>query len=98
MEGIVLGRRGHYFTPNGGEDGAFGGSCQLADVVDVVTTNGPLGTYVNLTGWQHDGDSFTHEGVPVVGSIDGIEPDLPGRMTEVGGASWHLTRACPFGR
>ena len=82
MEDMVLGRIGHYFTPNS-EGGGF---CQTAIVVDVLpspASDAPL--RVNLAGWEHDGDPFRHLEVPVdVGALTG--------------ASFHLNRGCKWGR
>ena len=57
MEDMVLGRIGHYFTPNS-EGGGF---CQTAIVVDV----GEAPLSVCLAGWEHDGEPFRHLEVPV---------------------------------
>jgi hypothetical protein len=93
-ESIKLGARGHYFSPTSPEgDEAFSGSCQLADVVHVGE-----GQLVAVAGWQHDGEPFRHTSVRVIGGVRALEPDLTARLAEAGGASWHLSEACPFGR
>lgn len=94
MDGIVLNRDGHYFTPNGNDVDEFGGSCQAAKVVKVHGN----GEAVNLAVWQHDGEAFSRTSVIVIGDVDALEPDITLRLAEAGGASFHLTRACPFGR
>ena len=100
-EDIKLGRRGHYFTPNGPateDPAAFGGSCQVADIVKVNSDDVTAPITVNLAGWQHDGEPFKREAVQIVGDVDAFEPDLTGRLAVTEGASWHFARACPFQR
>lgn len=58
MEGIVLGRVGHYHVPNG-EDGF----CQTALVVDGAGADGEV---VNVVAWTHTGDPTPHIGLRVV--------------------------------
>lgn len=57
MDGIVLGRIGHYFN-------AGNGSCAAALIVDVGVGSAVEGT-VNLAGWFGSGDDFTRTSVPV---------------------------------
>jgi hypothetical protein len=54
MEGLVLGRVGHYHVPN-----SDSGYCQTALVVEAD------GEVVNLVAWTHTGDPEPHIGVPV---------------------------------
>ena len=87
-EGIVLGRVGHYHNP-----GAR--SCQtalvvLADPLDASHLDAPDGT-VNLAVWQHDGEQFRREDVPVKAPNESL-----GEQGDV--ATFHLTRDCPWGR
>lgn len=53
MEGLVLGRVGHYFN-------AGNGACATALVVGVDEAT------INVVGWERDGDSFRRTSVPVV--------------------------------
>lgn len=57
MEGIVLGRVGHYFD-------AGNGSCSTALVVQTDVANTPP-AIVNVVAWHHDGDTFSRTSVPV---------------------------------
>lgn len=95
MDQMVLGRVGHYHVPNS----QGGGSCQTAVVVEVLTPGAPVKDwqgneaplpYVNVAGWQHDGDPFAHQTVPVY--------PTRGDATSVGVSSFHLTRDCPWSR
>jgi hypothetical protein len=52
MEGLVLGRVGHYFD-------AGNGSCSTALVVNVFEGD----SLVNVTAWNHDGTPFSRTSV-----------------------------------
>lgn len=58
MEGIVLGRVGHYFD-------AGNGSCSTAIVVEAFASPDGAPGAVNVTAWHHGGDSFSRTSVPV---------------------------------
>lgn len=82
MEGIVLGRIGHYFD-------AGNGSCQTAVIVAVWADEYDDAPGVNLAGWQQDADDFKRFSVKVVAqpTIDDTENSF-----HLGGP------ACPFGK
>lgn len=80
MDGIVLGRIGHYFD-------AGNGSCRTALIVGTFeTAEGVQAPIVNVTAWQHGGDPFTRTSVPVV-----AEPSAADTSN-----SFHLAQACPW--
>ena len=82
MDGLVLGRIGHYFD-------AGNGSCRTALIVGTFsTTEGQQAPIVNLTAWAHGGDPFTRSSVPVV-----QEPTV-----EDSSNSFHLGQSCPWAR
>ncbi len=59
MDGLVLGRIGHYFD-------AGNGSCSTALVVDVIDVGGKVG--VNVKAWHGGGEEFTRTSVLHSGS------------------------------
>lgn len=105
MNGLVLNRAGHYFTPNGGGEG----SCQSATVAYVHPDDRPAGSQtaeepkVNLKVLQHDAKDFERLDVPVVG-VD-AQPPLPQEIEDLkrtlkasSEASFHFTTQCPWHR
>lgn len=82
MDGIVLGRVGHYFNSGNG-------SCSVALVTDVTNPGQLEGLIdVNVVGWTHGNSSFGHEDVPVVAAP--TKDDTT--------SSFHFTRDCPWSR
>ncbi len=84
---IVLTRDGHYFVPDGGGTGR----CQAAKIVKVWSPD-----MVNVVGWDGDGDQFKHTSVPVMHTYSPEDVEKEFRAST--SASFHLSRACPFGR
>jgi hypothetical protein len=84
MEGLVLGRIGHYF------DASYG-SCSTAIVVDAAEDVGTEASHTdmaNVAAWNRDGMSFSRTSVPV-NATPSIEDTR---------SSFHLNRDCPWGR
>lgn len=88
MDDLVLGRIGHYHDPGSG-------SCSAALVTHVVTAPsedpetgiGETIVIVNLRVWQSDAEEMRRLDVRV---------DVPSNLNDR--ATFHLSRACPWGR
>lgn len=85
MEGIVLGRLGHYFD-------AGNGSCSTALIIRTfdkeVSGRDWNAQKVNVAGWHHDGDAFSRTSVAINSTPS----------TDDSGNSFHLSANCPWSR
>jgi hypothetical protein len=82
MDEIVLGRIGHYHDPGSG-------ACSAALVTDVTGRSAPV-PIVSLRVWQSDAEDVRRLDVPVESPTE--------HGAEGSHATFHLSRACQWGR